>query len=429
MKLSYCRFEKNPPRLITEKRFRMIRARIGYLCRAGVQIHSKTWMLSDEACRDGAVLRLPPQSFADVYYNEMQPKIRNDADIEMTAVYFDPYSGRFIVVGSRALYADATAEIGAAGTPLFLEAESPVAFDALSYGEYADPDTLSLSYRDYFVPDVTGHTLLDYAVRRSWDGDTKPRRCVLSFFDENCAELLENATGAQPDLRTDLLAAIVLNGNARLLAQLFALVPQFSGRFRLNIREESKFAGNAEHAPITLPESFSAPPVLFNLFQYTVLCGDPDTVRTLFSFYERPLELKEFIRHPMYFHLGFALIREGNAAVLSGLLAAGFPYDCTDAQNGRMPLLSETCIFHRPAITAMLVSAGADVMRKDSNGKTPLDFAISENDPACLAELLRGLKGTDISGVPVVLSARITLDDETQALAYVIRAYTDEHKY
>ena len=421
----YLRLTKHPARIVPERRYVMIRARIGYLCRAGTTLLSSTWQLSDPACTDGALLRMPPRPFSEVYYAEMQPYLRNDSDLETAAVYFDPYSGRFVVVGSRSLYEDAREKIGTAGTPLFLENESPIRFSAASYGEYVSPDKLTLTYSDYFTPDALGETLLDCMVRRDPEPGGAYLTCAMRFFDTYCERLLTDAAEPGPDRLTCLLASAVREKNAPLLCRLFALIPQMLGRFRLSMREEAKFAGSAEFPEITLPDTGTdAPkPRLFNLFQYTVLCGDPDTMQTVFSSCEHPREVSEFLRHPMYFHAGFYHVRAGNTAALAVLLGAGFSVDCTDSAGGRISLISEACRCRRPAIAAMLVRAGADVRRKDNAGKNAFDYAISENEPACLAALLSGLTGTDASVIPVQLSARITLDEESQTLACVLQNF------
>lgn len=427
--ISRIRLEKAPKRLVTEHRYLFIQARIGYLCRAGAQIQTATWRLSDTACRDGALLRMPPRSFSDVYYSDMQPNIRNDSDIERTAIYFDPYSGRFIVVGSKQLYEDARKEVGTAGTPLFIEDESPMKFDAASYGEFRDPDGLILSYNDYFTQDALGKTVIDCMVKRVWNGKTGAHACALSFFDRYCDKLLAFADTAEPDLLTSLLASVVKEGNAALLGRLLAMIPQYLSRFRLNLREEAKFAGNQALPPITLPETEgeTPPPLLFNLFQYTLLCGDADTVQTLFAMFDRPMELHEFLHHPMYGHIGFYLIRTHNTAALSVLIGAGFSPDCTDPTCGRLTLSAQACLSDCPAAAALLVRAGADFLRKDNRGKNAFDYAIECKTPACFAELLNGLSGTDTASVPVLLSAKITLDEESQMIACLLSNYIRAH--
>lgn len=417
----YLRFRIDPPRKYPASRFRFIQPKIGYLYRADGKILAHVYALADPACRDGAMLRIPPDSFADVYYAKMLPCIRNDAEQEAAAVYFDPYAGQFVVVGSGQLYHDAKAQIGTAGTPVFLENETPFSFDPMTYGTYEDPDDPAadmLTYDDYFTPDVTGVSIADCMLLPQWDGRQAPWRCAVSFFNRYFDRLHADCVGnpTSPDVLTTLLARIVANRNHELLSRLFVLIPQLTARFRPTLQEEQKFVG------ITVPGTENAPRI-FNLFQYTLLCGDADVIEGLFRFYERPGELAEFMRHPLYYSVGFFHIRAGNTAALSVYLSKNGYAEATDAANGRMSLLSYACVCRRPGMAAMLLSAGADPKKRDSRGNSPLDYAARANDCTALSLLLSALPQRDAENEAAVLAEALPLSDENQALLGVLKTY------
>ena len=420
---SYVRFRRNPPRKYPASRYRLIGPKIGYLYRAEGKILSYPYALSDETCRDGVLLRVPPVSFLDVYYAKMLPQIRNDVEQEATAVYFDPYVGQYVVVGSRQLYLDAKESFHNVGSPIYLENDSPFSFDPMTYGAYLDPDTAEgLLFDNYFEPDVTGTSVMDCMTDPMWDStdaDVRPggvRRCAVDFFIRFGDRLFD---GAGLDTLTACLAAIIAKRHHALLAQLFVLVPQLTARFRPTLQEEARFHG------ITLPgENAPTPtPKLFNLFQYALLCGDPDIIETVFRFYERPGELTEFLRHPLYYHVGFYHIRRGNAAALALLLAKNYYPDAVDVTDDRTPLIAAACRAVSPGMTAMLLSAGCDPEKTGIRGISAFDYAAAENDCASLAMLLSTLDEDRARGRAGSLAENLPLSDDNQAVLGILRRY------
>ncbi len=420
---SYIRYQKTPERRIPAQRYALIRAKIGYLYRADGKILHAVQSLDDPTCRDGAMLRISSDSFLDVYYGIFMPQIHNDVDGECTAVYFDPYMGKFLIIGSKQLYFDAKRIIGNVGSVTFLEDESPFRFDPISYGAYEDVSAGGLAYEEYFTPDVTGTTVAACMVRSIWDDKTQPWRCAMEFFDRYYDRLLSDAADGGEDMLLLLLCAIVREGNHALLTRLFTLIPQTLARFRPILREERKFL----QAKISLPEVRETQldaPVVFNLFQYTMLCGNPDMMETVFRFYEHSAELSEMLRHPMFYHLGFYHMRCGNYAALAILLKHEFSPNCTESKEDRLTLLSLSCICHCPAMTALLVSYGADVDKKDNSGRSAIDYAAESSDASCLAALLAE-DTPQLKSRIAALAENLPLRDDNQAVLCVLRAYID----
>lgn len=412
---SYVRFQKMPHRKYPASRYRLIQTKIGYLYRADGKILSQPYALSDPACRDGEMLRVPPQPFVDVYYAKMLPCIRNDAEQEAAAVYFDPYAGQFVVAGSKQLYLDAKDTFGIAGTPLFLEKESAFSFDPMTYGAYFDPDTAeSMTYDDYFVPDVTGVTVADCMTAPAWDDRAAPWQCAVEFFNRYCDRLTAEAAAASPDTLTTLLASIVRQGNHFLLSRLLILMPQLTSRFRPTLQEEEKFTA------LTLPGWDDR---IQNLFHYLLLCGNPDCLTVLFRFYERPLELSEFLRHPMYYTVGHYHIRQGNAAALACLLSHNFYPDAVDGANGRMPLISCACRYRAPAIAASLLAAGCDPEKRDGRGVTAFDYAAAQNDCTMLSLLFESVPRDTAREYAASIAEGLPLSDDNQALLGILKKY------
>ena len=420
---SFIRYEKQIPRRVAENRYPLIRAKIGYLYRADGKILSDVCVLTDERCRDGAMLRVPAESFTEVYYAKFLPQLKNDMDQESAAVYFDPYGGKFLVVGSKQLFLDARAVIGFGGAPLYLEEENPFRFDPMTWGTYEDVSEQGLTFEEYFMKDVRGVTVAECMVRPVWDDLPHPWRCAMDFFDRYCDKLFEDVQKPGADTLTTLLAAMVREENHSLLARLFTLIPQTLARFRPILREEQKFA----EAGITVPapDASHPAPQIFNLFQYTMLCGDPDVMQTVFRFYERPMELCEMLHHPTLYHLGFYHIRSGNHAALALLLENRYNPDCTDAQEGRMTPASLACLYHRPAMISMLVKYGCDVEKKDNHAKCALDYAAEVSDAVCLKALFSA-KSQHLKESADLLAASLPLDDDNQALLCVLRDFMRE---
>ncbi|MCQ2431145.1 MAG: hypothetical protein MJ175_00935 [Clostridia bacterium] len=416
---SFIRYHKTLPRRIAENRYPLIRARIGYLYRADGKIHSAVYAVSDASCRDGAVLRMPGETFTEVYYSRFLPQIRNDAEQEGAAIYFDPYSGQFLVIGSKQLYLDAVSVIGGVSAPVFLENESPFRFDPAEYGAYADVSSMSLAYDEYFVPDITGVTVADCMVQPVWDDLPHPFRCAMDFFDRYFDRLWADCKTPGRDTLTELLAAVIRADNADLLTRLFALMPQIMTRFQPILREERKFAD----MKLTVPAKGSAPALpVINLFQYTMLMGSPDMIETLFRMYERPMELAEMLRHPMFYHIGFYHVRSGNTAVLERLLEHRFNPDAVEIKNQRLTLLSAACQCRRPAMVFMLIRHGASVEKTDERGKAAPDYAAEACNAACLAALFSS-DSPHLRACAEQLAGTLPLDDDTQALLSILRDY------
>lgn len=429
---SYVRFYRTPKIKFPAARYRLIQPKIGYLYRAEGRILAYPFALSDVLCRDGAMLRVPPVSFIDIYYTKMLPQIRNDVEQEAAAVYFDPYAGQFIVVGSKQLYMDAKALIGTAGTPIFLEKETAFSFDPMTYGTYFNPDEADdLTYDDYFVPDVMGVTIADCMIDPTWDADCslpakRARVCATDFFVRYSDRLLSGASANGPDTLTTLLAALIAHGHYALLAQLFVFIPQLTARFRPTLQEESKFTNIRLPNVQTANAAECRAPRLFNLFQYVLLCGNPDIIETLFRFYERPLELSEFLRHPMYYHVGFYHVQHKNDAALSALLSKKYYPDAVNVQENRTPLLSYACRLGVPGIAAMLISAGCDITKRDAGGNTPFDYAVAANDCTALALLFSAMRTASpdrVSEEAAALAANLPLSDDNQALLGVLKKF------
>ncbi len=421
---SYPRFTKHPPRKYPASRFRLIPPKIGYLYRAEGRILSCVCAVSEPACRDGELLRVPPKSFADVYYAQMLPNIRNDAEQESAAVYFDPYSGQFVVVGSLKLYRDANDIIRCASNPLHLQNETPFSFDPMTYGAYFDPDTAdALTFDDYFVPDCMGDTLADCITDPDWDREAsapcKLRPSATEFFVRYSDKLLAQARLDPPDTLTTLLAAILANGHHQLLSQLFVLIPQITARFRPTLQEEAKF--DRIVLP-DMPDSTDAPR-LFNLFQYALLCGDANIIETIYAFYERPRELSEFLHHPMYYHVGFHHVRRKNSAALSHLLTKNYNPDAIDTTDSRIPLIAAVCRASAPGMCASLLAAHCDVERRDNRGNTAFDFAAAANDCASMTQLLSALDADRAREWAMALAEKLPLGDDNQGLLGVLRRF------
>ncbi|MBO4229674.1 MAG: peptidylprolyl isomerase [Clostridia bacterium] len=423
--------EEKPRRLYPAKRYASVRAKIGYLFRSGPQIFHRAWPLSDPDCREGELLLAPPVSFSEVYDSEIQPRLRNDSNVEAAAVYFNPYDAQFLIIGSRSLYEDCLPVIGTAGTPVFLEKESPRYFNPLNYGAFRLPNLNEMSFEDCFREDAVHRSPAEYMVRRVWDGETVPHSFAVEFFDRFSSRLSEEKAEGGPDLQTELAVAILREKNAPLLSRLFTLHPQILALFRITEKQETKFVGGDGSPRIVLPDTGtpadSDKPPLFNLFQYCILSGDPDCIQTLFTAYERPMELRQFLSHPMFYHAGYYLIRSGNIAALSLLLENGYPADCADLSRGRLTVLSQSCLCDSPSAAALLLRYGADSLRKDNTGKNPFDYAMETRSPACLSVLLDHLiQGRDREKAATQmasLASRLELTENTDALAAVLSRY------
>ena len=412
---SYVRFLREPHRRYPASRNHLIKPRIGYLYRADGEILAFPYAIADENCRDGEMLRVPPQSFVDVYYTRMLPKIKNDTEQEAAAVYFDPYTGRFIVVGEKQLYLDAKDKFGIAGTQLYLENESPFSFDPMTYGTLCDPDTAEhLTFDDYFVPDVTGVTIADCMIEPEWDDRPDPWRCALDFFAKYDELLMREAGTDAPDTLTTLLAGILDRGNHVLLARLLLAMPQLLARFRPTLQEEEKFTG------LTV-EGFDEK--IQNLFLYLLLSGDVNCMSVLFGLYERPLELREFVRHPMFYSVGHHYVRQGNHAALVFLLSHGFNPDAVEVQKNRTPLILCACRRQMPAMLEALLSAGGDPTRRDKRGLNAIDLAAAQNDCIAMQMLLAALDEDTAHETVSALAPQLPLSDDNQAMLGILKKY------
>lgn len=414
---SFVRYQKNIPRRIAESRFSLIRAQIGYLYRTETGILSYPMGVGDVLCRDGALLRMPDRSFTDVYYSMFLPEVRNDVNRECTAVYFDPYAGVFVVVGSKRLFLESPL-IKSTSSTIYLEEESPFRFTPETYGAYLDVETESMTFADHFVPDVTGVTVADCMLSPKWDNKETPWRVAMRFFDRYADKLFADAAGDHADTLTTLLAKLIHAQNHELLAQLFALQPNTLSRFRPILHDAQKFY------TLSRENEKDLPPIV-NLFHYTILFGGPDIIETLFHFYPYPLELSEYLHHPMFAHVGFYHVRsDERCATLACLLAHGFNADAVDADDGRMTLLSYACKQHHAAATALLVRHGAGVTRMDEYGKCALDYAAEANTLACFATLLAKDEGRDkIREHAASLAAEVPFDDDNQGLLCLLREF------
>ena len=411
----YVRFLREPHRRYPASRNHLIKPRIGYLYRADGEILAFPYAIADESCRDGEMLRVPPQSFVDIYYARILPKLKNDAEQQATAVYFDPYTGRFIVVGDKQLYLDAKDRFGIAGVQLYLEDESPFSFDPMTYGELCDPDTASyLTFDDYFVPDVTGVTIADCMVQPTWDDRTSPWQCALAFVDKYYDRLIRESGHDAPDTLTTLIAAVIACGNHVLLSRLLLTFPQLIARFRPTLSEEEKFA----ELPI---DGFGER--IQNLFHYLILSGDINCLAVLFRIYEHPLQLREFLRHPMYYSVGHYHVHSGNHAALQFLLSHGFNADAADAQNNRTPLVLAACRARMPAMLEMLLSAGANPTRRDKRGLSAIDLAAAQNDCIAMQMMLEAIPEDSARDIVKELAPNLPLSDDNQAMLGVLKKY------
>ena len=412
---SYVRFQREPYRRYPAARCHLIKPRIGYLYRADGEILAFPYAIADEHCRDGEMLRVPPQSFVDVYYTRILPRIKNDAEQEAAAVYFDPYTGRFIVVGTKQLYLDAKDKFGIAGTQLYLEHESPFSFDPMTYGTLCDPDTEEiLTFDDYFVPDVMGVTIADCMIQPTWDDRKAPWQCALSFCEKYFDRLLKDTGTDAPDTLTTLLASVIACGNHVLLSRLLLTFPGLLARFRPTLQEEEKFAeitveGFGEH--------------IQNLFHYLLLSGEVDCMTVVFRLYERPLELREFLRHPMYYTVGHHHVKYGNHAAMLFLLSHGFNPDAVDAQNSRTPLILAACRSQRPAILEALLTAGGDPTRRDKRGLNAIDLAAAQNDCIAMQLMLAALPEDTAQSIVASLAPNLPLSDDNQAMLGILKKY------
>ena len=412
---SYVRFLREPHRRYPASRNHLIKPRIGYLYRAEGEILAFPYAIADENCRDGEMLRVPPQSFVDVYYTKMLPKIKNDTEQEAAAVYFDPYTGRFIIVGAKQLYLDAKDKFGIAGTQLYLENESPFSFDPMTYGTLCDPDTAEhLTFDDYFVPDVTGITIADCMIEPEWDDRSAPWQCALDFFGKYYEKLIREAANDGPDTLTTLLAAVIARGNHVLLTRLLLAMPQLLARFRPTLPEEEKFA----ELPI---EGFGEH--IQNLFHYLLLAGNANCLSVLFGLYERPLELREFLRHPMFYSVGHHHVRSGNHAALMFLLTHGFNPDAVDTQNNRTPLILCACRAKMPAMLEVLLAHGGDPTRRDKRGLNAIDLAAAQNDCIAMQMLLSAIDAETARETVTALAPNLPLSDDNQAMLGILKKY------
>ena len=360
---------------------------------------------------------MPDRSFTDVYYSMFLPEVRNDVNRECTAVYFDPYAGLFVVVGSKRLFLESPL-IKSTSSVIYLEEESPFRFNPETYGAYLDVEAESMTFADHFVPDVTGVTVADCMLSAQWDGKTAPWRVAMRFFDRYADKLFSDAAAEGADTLTTLLTKAVRAQNHELLAQLFALLPNTLSRFRPILHDAQKFA-------TLTPDTDKLLPPIVNLFHYTMLFGGPDVIETLFHFYPYPLELSEYLRHPTFAHIGFYHVRhEGSSDTLACLLAHGFNADALDADDGRLTLLSYACKLHRTSAVSLLVRHGADVTRMDDNGKCALDYAAEENAVACFAALLAQKDSRDrILEHAAQLASELPFDDDNQGLLCLLREF------
>lgn len=417
---SFVRYQKHIPRRIAESRFSLIRAQIGYLYRGDTGILSYPMGVGDVLCRDGAILHMPDRSFTDVYYSMFLPNLRNDVNKECAAVYFDPYAGMFVVVGSKRLFLESSL-IKSTSSVIYLEEESPFRFDPVSYGAYLDVEAENLTFADHFVPDVTGVTVADCMLSPQWDNKEVPWRVAMRFFDRYADKLFADANTDGPDTLTTLLTKAIRAQNHDLLAQLFALLPNTLSRFRPILHDSQKFT------TVSLEIERELPPIV-NLFHYTILFGGPDVIETLFHFYPYPLELSEYLRHPMFAHVGFYHVRQKEGCdTLAQLLARGFNADAVDVDEGRLTLLSYACMLHRPFAVSLLTKHGADVTRIDEYGKCALDYAAKENSAACFAALLAKEEGRDkVKEHAANLAASLPFDDDNQGLLCMLREFLHE---
>lgn len=412
---SYVRFLREPHRRYPASRNHLIKPRIGYLYRADGEILAFPYAISDERCRDGEMLRVPPQSFVDVYYAKMLPRIKNDTEQEAAAVYFDPYTGRFIVVGAKQLYLDAKDKFGIAGTQLYLENESPFSFDPMTYGALCDPDTAGhLTFDDYFVPDVTGLTIADCMIEPEWDDRPAPWRCALDFVGKYFDMLLPQTDTETPDTLTTLLIGILARGNHVLLSRLLFAMPQLLSRFRPTLQEEEKFS----EFPI---EGFDDK--VQNLFHYLLLSGDVNCMSVLFGLYERPLELREFIRHPMFYSVGHLHVRTGNHAALTFLLSHGFNPDAVDVKNNRTPLILCACRAGMPAMLEALLTYHGDPTKRDKRGLHAIDLAAAQNDCIAMQMLLAAIDPETAHDIVTGLAQNLPLSDDNQAMLGILKKY------
>ena len=127
------------------------------------------------------------------------------------------------------------------------------------------------------------------------------------------------------------------------------------------------------------------------MFHYLMLSGEADCMAVLFHLYERPLELREFLRHPMYYSVGHHHVKSGNHAALQFLLSHGFNADAVDAQNNRTPLVLAACRARMPAMLEMLLSSGGNPTRRDKRGLNAIDLAAAQNDCVAMQMMLEAI--------------------------------------
>ena len=160
-----------------------------------------------------------------------------------------------------------------------------------------------------------------------------------------------------------------------------------------------------------------------NLFHYLMLSGEADCMAVLFHLYERPLELREFLRHPMFYSVGHHHIRAGNHAALLFLLAHGFSADAVENANNRTPLILCACRQKSPAMLEALLRAGGDPLRRDKRGIHAVDLAAAQNDCIAMQQLLAALDAETAHTLVAQLAPNLPLSDDNQAMLGILKKY------
>ena len=198
------------------------------------------------------------------------------------------------------------------------------------------------------------------------------------------------------------------------LSRLLLAIPQLLARFRPTLQEEDKFT------EITV-DGFGEK--IQNLFHYLLLSGEVDCMAVVFRLYERPLEMREFLRHPMFYSVGHHHVRAGNHAAVLFLLSHGFNPDAVENANNRTPLILCACRRQRPAILEALLSSGGDPTRRDKRGLNAIARAAAQNDCIAMQLLLAALDEEPARTIVTSLAPNLPLSDDNQAMLGILKKY------
>ena len=143
----------------------------------------------------------------------------------------------------------------------------------------------------------------------------------------------------------------------------------------------------------------------------------------LFNQYERPMELREFLRHPMFYTVGHHHVRGGNYAAMQFLLGHNFNPDAVDTPNNRTPLILCACRHRMPAMLELLLLAGGDPTRRDKRGLNAIDIAAAQNDCIAMQLLLAALPEDTARSTVAELAPNLPLSDDNQAMLGILKKY------